>query len=338
MGAQAALFIVQAHAPPQDGIAARLLKLLRIPICPYVFYYGVIQVQKHLPDNRPIKERTISRMSNLPVPSYPRPPEPAIVTAANLPAVDERKRRGCGGCLGCAGLVSATLIVAVAAVIITLLLSGGGAVNAIFDGVRSLVAPVTSATVGDAQTIVTSIAPLSQLVTISAQLARADVPVRVASGALNACGYSAYHVIQGTIEAGVDLSLVGPDDIVFNPNTDRYTLTVPGPQYTNCSVDYSRQYQQSFTTCVADWDAARILAEYTSMQDMLEDTFEGGLLERAGTEATRVLAGFITALTGKPVDIVFDSARQPRVPEQCARRAPPGWTYDAALNRWQHET
>lgn len=275
------------------------------------------------------------RMSNLPTLSYPPPPETVVIPAPSAPAADERKRRGCGGCLGCVGIVSAVLIVAVAAVIITLLISGGGAISAVFDGFRSFVAPVTSATVGTSQTIVTSIAPLSRLVTISAQLARADVPVQVASGALNACGYSAYHVVQGTIEAGVDLSLVRPEDIVFNPVTDRYTVTLPGPQYTNCSIDYSRQYQQSFTTCVADWDAARILAEYTSMQSMIEDTFEGGLLERAGTEAASALTGFITALTGKPVDIVFDAARQPSVPDQCVRRAPPGWSYDAILNRWQ---
>jgi hypothetical protein len=274
-------------------------------------------------------------MSNLPVPSYPPQPETVVVTASEAPVTSTRKRPGCSGCLGCAGLVSAALIVAVAAVIIALIVGGSGTVTAVFDGFRALLAPPTVATVGSTQTIVTSIAPLSRLVTISAQLARADVPVQVASGALNACGYSAYHVVQGTIEAGVDLSLVRPEDIVFDPVTERYTITLPGPQYTNCSIDYSRQYQQSFTTCVADWDAARILAEYGSMQSMIEDTFEGGLLERAGTEASSVLSGFITALTGKPVDIVFDASRQPPVPDQCVRRAPPGWTYDAVLNRWQ---
>ncbi len=273
-------------------------------------------------------------MSNLPVPASTPPPETVIVPASKTPVDTNRKRPGCTGCLGCAGLVSAALIVAVAAVIVALIVGGGSTVTAIFDGFRSLVSPPTIATVGSTQTIVTSIAPLSRLVTISAQLARADVPVQVASGALNACGYSAYHVVQGTIEAGVDLSLIRPDDIVFDPLRDRYTVTLPGPQYTNCSIDYSRQYQQSFTTCVADWDATRILAEYTSMQSMIEDTFEGGLLERAGTEATSVLTGFITALTGKPVDIVFDPSRQPPIPAQCERRAPPGWTYDAVLNRW----
>jgi hypothetical protein len=274
-------------------------------------------------------------MSNLPVPSYPPPPDSVVVSAPGASQEERRARRGCGGCFGCAGLVSAALIIAVAAIMITLLASGTGAINAVLGSVRTFFAPQTVATVGDTQTIVTSIAPLSRLVTISAQLARADVPVNVAAGALNACGYSAYHVVQATIEAGVDLSLVRPDDIVYDPLTERYTITVPGPQYTNCSVDYSRQYQQSFTTCVADWDAARILAEYTSMQSMIEDTFEGGLLERAGAEAAGVLTGFITALTGRPVEVVFDASRQPPVPAQCVRRAPPGWTYDAVLNRWQ---
>lgn len=263
-------------------------------------------------------------MSNLPA-------LPPASSADSPPAVTYRRR---SGCLGCGAAVGITLIVAAAAVIIVLLLTGGGTVSALIGSLRALVAPPTTAMVGDAQTLVVNLAPLSRLVTISAQLARADVPVRVTSGALNACGYSAFHVVQATIEAGVDLSLVRAEDLVYDQARDTYVVALPAPQYTGCSIDYIRQYQQSFTTCVSDWDGARQLAEYTSLQTMLEDTYEGGLLDRAGTEAVSVLTGFIGALTGKAVEVVFDASRQPAIAQTCARAMPPGWTYDAVNNQW----
>jgi hypothetical protein len=234
-------------------------------------------------------------------------------------------------------VLTVTGLIAVTAIIVALLLGGSGAINAVFDGLRGLIAPPPVAVVGDAPTTVINLAPLSQLVTISAQLARADVPVQVSGGALNVCGFSAYHVVQATLAAGVDLSQVQPEDIAFDEAADQYVITVPAPQYTSCSVDYSRQYQRSTTACNVDWDAARQLAEYTSMQAMMQETFEGGLLDRAGDEARTVLSGFIGALTGKPVQVVFDASRQPPFPAQCERRIPDGWTYDAVSNQWQRQ-
>lgn len=281
-------------------------------------------------------------MSNLPSP--PTEPNPVVVKAVSAGTTRSSEpssssapaRRGCGpACLGCGIVVGVVVILAITLIIVAVFVGGPGAINAVFSGLRNLVAPPSVAVVGNAQTTVIDLAPLSQLVTIRAQLARADVPVEVSGGALNACGFSAYHVVQSTLSAGVDLSLVRHEDIVFNAETDRYTITVPSPQYTSCSVDYSRQYERSFTTCNVDWDAARQLAEYTSMQAMMQETFEGGLLDRAGTEAQTVLSGFVGALTGKPVDVVFDASRQPPFPPSCERRIPDGWTYDAVTNQWQ---
>lgn len=274
-------------------------------------------------------------MSNLP--AVP-PPETVVVkgvSAASTPDVSNSKR-GCGmGCLACGLIFGVTSLVAVTVIIVALLIGGTSSITAVFDGLRGLIAPPAVAVVGNAQTAVIDLTPLSQLVTISTQLARADVPVQVSGGALNACGYSANHVVMVTLAAGVDLSQVTQDDIVLNEATGRYTVTVPAPQYTSCSVDYSRQYERSSTVCNVDWDAARQLAEYTSLQSMMQETFEGGLLDRAGAEARTVLSGFIGALTGRPVDVVFDTSRQPPFPAQCERRIPDGWSYDAVSNQWR---
>ncbi|MFN8379515.1 MAG: DUF4230 domain-containing protein [Anaerolineae bacterium] len=276
-------------------------------------------------------------MSNLP--AVPPSPETVVVkgvSASSTPASATKNKRGCSpGCLTCGLIFGITGLVAVTVIIVAILIGGTSTINAVFGGLRGLVAPPAVAVVGEAPTSVIDLAPLSQLVTISTQLARADVPVQVSGGALNACGYSAYHVVMATLAAGVDLSQVTQDDIVYDEATGRYTVTVPAPQYTSCSVDYSRQYERSFTTCNVDWDAARQLAEYTSLQAMMQETFEGGLLDRAGDEAQNVLSSFIGALTGKPVDVVFDASRQPPFPAQCERRVPDGWTYDAVSNQWR---
>ena len=275
-------------------------------------------------------------MSNLPSP--PTEPTPVVIKAVSAtpppPAAPARRNRGC---LTCGLVLTVTLVLAVTLVIVAMLLGGTSAINAVFGGLRGLIAPPAVAVVGDAQTVVLDLSPLSQLVTINAELARADIPVHVNAGSLNACGYSASHVVQASLSAGVDLSQVRPEDIVLDPATDRYAITVPSPQYTSCSVDYSRQYERSFTTCNVDWDAARQLAEYTSMQTMMQETFEGGFLERAGEEAVQVLTGFVGALTGKGVDVVFDPARQPPFPSQCERRLPDGWSYDAVRNEWRRQ-
>ena len=275
-----------------------------------------------------------SPMSNLP--TLPSPPETITIPNAAATSAAPANKRGCSrGCLTCGLILGVTSLVAVTVIIVAVLVGGSSTINAVFGGLRGLIAPPSVAGVGDARTAVIDLAPLSQLVTISTQLARADVPVQVSGGTLNACGFSAYHVVMATLTAGVDLSRVTQDDFVFNETTGRYTITVPAPQYTSCSVDYSRQYERSFTTCNVDWDAARQLAEYTSMQTMMQETFEGGLLDRAGDEARTVLTSFIGALTGRPVDVVFDASRQPDFPAQCERRIPDGWAYDAVSNQWR---
>jgi hypothetical protein len=46
-------------------------------------------------------------------------------------------------------------------------------------------------------------------------------------------------------------------------------------------VDYIRQYDTSTTACSIDWDEARLLAQYVSLQELRDDTLEAGILNRA---------------------------------------------------------
>lgn len=203
-----------------------------------------------------------------------------------------------------------------------------GAVNAfvgLFD--RSPQSAVTQSS----QTIVNSVRPLGQLVSMSAQLAKADINVRIREGFPNLCGFSASHVAVGTIEAGVDLSRITEDDISLND--DILTITLPPAQITSCRIEDIRQYERSATACRVDWDGARRLAQHITINEFYEDAIEGGLLDRASLEATVVLSNFLNLSTGHMVEIQFrDEA--PATPASCRPQAPDGWSFDEENNAW----
>ena len=130
--------------------------------------------------------------------------------------VDEARptRNGClwgvGGAIGCLVLL---LIVP-----ITLVLLGVTSVSGLLGGLGGVfgASAPPSATVISSQTIVQGIQPLGQLVSVSAQLAKADVRVNITQGALNSGGYGANHVVQGAVEAGIDLTQIGTGDLVYD--------------------------------------------------------------------------------------------------------------------------
>ena len=107
--------------------------------------------------------------------------------------------------------------------------------------------------------------------------------VNISQGTLNACGYGASHVVQGTIEAGIDLTKIGANDLRYDAARQTYVLTVPPPELTSCRVDYIRQYDQSFTECTVDWDEARLLANYMALTQFRDEAIEGGVADAVGT-------------------------------------------------------
>ena len=180
------------------------------------------------------------------------------------------------------------------------------------------------------------IQPLGQLVSVSAQLAKADLNVNVYQGNFNTCGYSANHVAQGTVEAGIDLTKIGENSLSYDSAREVYVLIVPKPQLTSCRVDFIRQYDRSFTTCSVDWDEARLLANYEALTSFRDDALEGGILDRAEQETQIVLGNFVRLLTGHPVEIVFQPPEgDVPLPPSCQPDLPVGWTVDPNTNVWQ---
>jgi hypothetical protein len=223
------------------------------------------------------------------------------------------------------------------AIAIVMLFVGVG-ISSAFSGVSGVFGflfPQTSANVSSTQTIVTGIQPLGQLVSMSVQVAKADIGVNIQQGAANACAFSASHVAQGAVEAGIDLTMMEPTDIQYNAETNHYTLTLPSPQLTSCRIDYIRQYNRSFTACNVDWDEARLMANYTAMNDFRDDAIEGGILTRAQKEAETVITGFIQALSPEStVEIHFREPNTSSFPASCQPAVPSGWTFDNQSQAW----
>lgn len=309
-------------------------------------------------------------MSNYPLPPTTLPETAAPPTSELLPIqeivaanadyqglppapVYRQEHGGCRGCLWLVGGMGGCLVIVVVIALLPVIF-GVTTLNALIGGlVGTFRGEPPTASIASTQTIITGIQPLGQLVSISAQLAKADVNVGIGQGALNACGFSASHVVQGAVEAGIDLTRIDETDITYDAVRDIYRLTVPAPQLTSCRVDYIRQYDRSFTTCNVDWDEARLLANYVTLIDFRDTSIEGGILNRAEGETRLVLGNFIRLLTGKDAEIVFQQpgipdaaatasvegtnavSTAPLYPASCSPEVPQGWFFNNAIGNWQ---
>jgi len=247
------------------------------------------------------------------------------------------------GCLGASAILGTCLVlmagclgIPVIALVFTLV-TGANTLQGVVDGIVNIINPPARATVTSTPTIVNSIQPLGQLVSISAQIAKADIRVAVQDGFQNACGRTAHHVAQGAIEAGIDLTQVGEDDISYDAFSQTYSVTLPPPQITSCRIDYLRQYDRSTSACGTDWDNLRVMAQYEAMLEFRQDAVEGGILERAQEEAQITLDNFLGSLTGRRIEITFaqPDPEAPLVFPQSCEPEPPGvWSYDADGDYW----
>ncbi|MEO8392954.1 MAG: DUF4230 domain-containing protein [Chloroflexota bacterium] len=264
-----------------------------------------------------------------------QPPEQVRMIA---PSDDNEIKPRRSGCLwGIAGSIGCLVLLLI--IPITLVLLGVTSTSGIIGSIADLlnVGKPASAAVVSTQTIVQGIQPLGELVSVSVQLAKADVKVSVSTGVLGAGSYSANHVVQGAVEAGVDLTQIGANNLGYDATKDSYTLIVPEPQLTSCRIDYIRQYDWSATLLNVDWDEARLMANYMALVDFREDAIKGGILERAQAETQLVLGNFVRAVSGHPVDIVFQKPETPVTPPSCEPDPPAGWVFFPDTNVWNKQ-
>lgn len=202
----------------------------------------------------------------------------------------------------------------------------------------SLVTTPSQARVSTSPSVVIDITPLGQLVSLSVELAQADISVGIRGGVLNFCGHSAQHVARGVIEAGIDLEPVEEANVSYDEAKDEYTLTLPAPQITSCRVEYIRQYEKSgggVPGCRTDWDTVRMLAQTTVLDAFVNDALERGILKRAEDQAKLVISNFVGSLTGSKVVVkVAPQEADPKLPSSCKHSAPSGWQFDETERAW----
>lgn len=239
---------------------------------------------------------------------------------------------------GCLRLFFGALLTLVVIVVLGAVLTFGGlsaTLGSLLGTFGSVpVAPPPQAAVVSTQTIVTSIQSMGQLVSISTQLAKADINVSIVQGVLGSGSFTASHVAQGAVEAGIDLTQLTGADVTYDAASDTYTVTLPPAQLTSCRVDYIRQYGSTVQILPVDRDEARLLANYIALTEFRDDSIEGGILDRAEQQAGLVFSNIVTALTNSNAAVVFAQTAPAALPSSCNPDIPGNWSYDPTTQTW----
>ncbi len=234
---------------------------------------------------------------------------------------------GSGVSWGCMAFF-VTLILSPFVGIAILLLSGSMALNSLIAPIFDAIGAPATVNIVSSRTIVNSVRGLGQLVTVRVELAKTDIRVSIHEGFLNSGYYSANHVAFGIIEAGIDISEFGNDNL-NRPDNQSMVLTLPAPIVTSCNIEHIDQYENSFSLLQKDWDTVRQLAEFDAIMAFRQDALEGGILEEAKDEVTYRLGNFVSELTGAQVQIDFEEpADLPVYGDTCYPDPPSGWQKD----------
>lgn len=205
------------------------------------------------------------------------------------------------------------------------------------NAVKEAIKDETRASIDTKNLLAHSLIHMGTLVTASQQV-DADVSIGIRSGLLNLCGASVDHVVEGTIEAGVDLSQVQASDITHDILSDSWVLQLGAGTMHSCRIDYIRQIGHSRSVCRQDWDSYRLLAETAVLPQLRNEALAEGLLAKAEQQAELVLGNFLSAVTGSPnVTVVFESEPETIFPESCLREPPSGWKFDEESDSWVQE-
>lgn len=188
-------------------------------------------------------------------------------------------------------------------------------------------APPPSAEVLSSQTIINSLRGIGKLVTVTSDPHYREISVAVKSGFLDSGYYAANHQVEGIIEAGIDFTKVQVDSLQCD---EICTLVVPAPILTNCIIVRIRQTEQSLAIGARDWELLEELGRYEAIGFFIDDVTEIGIFDKAKEETELALGDFVSNLTGKAVDIVFeDQSEEIELNGTCDADTPFGWTKDS---------
>jgi hypothetical protein len=235
------------------------------------------------------------------------------------------------GCGGTTLIAASGCVVLLAALVFGLFMIAGGTLEGIGTSVRAVVDrifPAPSATVDVSSSVVTNVRLLSDVVTLRTQLVKSRVAVNLRQGVVGACSFTALHIAEGDFEAGIDLSQINREDIVYNEETNSYLLSLPQPYLRSCHVEVEKYAGDPPVGCGADWPQITNLAEYVAMQEFLNDIAGGDMYDVARRNAEIVIGTFVENLLGTETEIRFSNQPIRAEDASCRAQPPTGWTQD----------
>ena len=220
-------------------------------------------------------------------------------------------------------IVKYALILAIVVLIINFLTPIGKSASSLLDRL----APPPRAEVLSSQTIINSLRGIGKLVTVTSDPHYREISVAVKTGIFDSGYYAANHQVEGIIEAGIDFTKVQVDSLQCD---NMCTLVVPAPILTNCIIVRIRQTEQSLALGARDWEILEEFGRHEAIRLFVEDVKEIGIFDKAKEETELALGDFVSNLTGKAVDIVFEDQTAEIEPDgTCELDAPFGWTKDS---------
>jgi len=192
-------------------------------------------------------------------------------------------------------------------------------------------------TVFDTRTIVNSVKPMGDLVSISEQYATADVRVDIRGGLGGACNQWAQYAYIVEIQAGTDLTNIKASDISFDKETESYTITLPPPRLTSCNVYDNFSRYRFHEPAVSDAICQSYEKEYTQFGEyqvielIREQALSSGILDRAVAENDQTLSGFFSAVLNQTVNIEYKE-QEPEHAINCYPEISGGWLLNTENN------
>ena len=174
-------------------------------------------------------------------------------------------------------------------------------------GLLDRLAPPPSAKIMTSQTIINSLRGIGELVTVTSDPHHREISVAVKQGILDSGYYAAKHQVEGIIEAGIDFTKINVNSLKC---AETCTLVVPAPVLTNCIITRVRQSEQSLVIGARDWELLEEFARIEAISLFVDDVIEIGIFDKAKEETEIALGDFVSNLTGKVAEIVFEDQRE----------------------------
>jgi len=169
-----------------------------------------------------------------------------------------------------------------------------------------------------------SLKPVANLTTVEVKVAKIGVQVKAN---YQLCSFGGEYLVNGTIEAGVNLSDFSASNISYDNKKDLYTVSLQRPTITRCEFTQKRYHDWQGACGSIDKSSIDSVATYVTSTSMIQDVVDGGIIPHAEREASILIENIIKTLSNRNTEVEFVDATTPMtLPPSCNPEIPRGWT------------